>query len=224
MTFADTIKKSVLEGFNYADITTTRIAATMLITFLIALYIFYVYRLVNRKGFYDKEFNIALAIISMITAGIVLAMQSSLVISLGMVGALSIVRFRTAIKRPMDLLFLFWSVGIGIINGAGLFELSIVVSLCATIGMLLLQFIPNAKASKLMVINADRPDAEADIMAVLNANATNVRVDSRTIRKDGMDMIVAVKPKDEAGLVKAISEVAGVTTATLLYHDSASRD
>ncbi len=224
MNFSDIIKKSVLEGFNYTDITTSKMAATMLITFLIALYIFFVYRLLNRKSFYDKEFNISIAIISMVTAGIVLAMQSSIVISLGMVGALSIVRFRTAIKRPMDLLFLFWSVGSGIICGAGLYELAIIVALCTTIGMVLLQVLPSAKSAKLLVINADKSDLEPAIMEVVKSKSKNVRVDSRTVRKDGLDMIIGVRVDDEAGLVQAISEIDGVTSASLLYHDSAARD
>ena len=120
MSFNDAIKKSVLEGFSYADLSTTKIMTTLIITFAIALYIFFVYKMVTKSAFYFKSLNISMAIISVVTAGIILAMQSSIVISLGMVGALSIVRFRTAIKDPMDLLFLFWSIGTGIICGAGL--------------------------------------------------------------------------------------------------------
>ena len=106
------------------DITTGKIAATLIVTALLALYIFAIYRLVTRKVFYSKNFNISLAVMSLITAAIILAMQSNLVISLGMVGALSIVRFRTAIKDPMDLAFLFWSISVGIICGAGLYEVA----------------------------------------------------------------------------------------------------
>ena len=96
MSTKDVIKKSVLEGFSYADISTTKIMVTLLITFAIGVYIFLVYKLVTKSAFYFKNFNISMAVISVVTAGIILAMQSSIVISLGMVGALSIVRFRTA--------------------------------------------------------------------------------------------------------------------------------
>ena len=96
MGFKDVFKKSFLEGFTSMDITTGKIAATLIVTALLALYIFAIYRLVTRKVFYSKNFNISLAVMSLITAAIILAMQSNLVISLGMVGALSIVRFRTA--------------------------------------------------------------------------------------------------------------------------------
>jgi hypothetical protein len=106
MNFQDVLKKSFLEGFTSLDISTSKITATLLVTCIFALYIFAMYRFVTRKTFYSKTFNTAIAVIAVITAGIILAMQSSIVISLGMVGALSIIRFRTAIKDPLDLIFL----------------------------------------------------------------------------------------------------------------------
>ena len=112
--FSDIFKKSFLEGFTGGDISTGRIAATLAVTALIALYIFVIYRVVTRKTFYSKTFNISLVALAVVTSAIILAMQSNLVISLGMVGALSIIRFRTAIKDPMDLVFLFWSISVGI--------------------------------------------------------------------------------------------------------------
>ena len=142
MSFTDVIKKSVLDGFNYADFSAARMVTTLAFTFVLALYIFFVYRYLTRSSFYNKNYAVTMSIISVVTAGIVLAMQSNLVISLGMVGALSIVRFRTAIKEPLDLLFLFWSIGSGIITGAGLFELGIIVALVVTIGLFILQIIP----------------------------------------------------------------------------------
>ena len=120
MKFGDVIKKSILEGFSNSDMSSTQIAVILLITLLFAVYLFFIYKLVNKSSMYDKELHITISLMSVITAGIIVAMQSNIVISLGMVGALSIVRFRTAIKSPMDLLFLFWSMGVGIICGAGL--------------------------------------------------------------------------------------------------------
>lgn len=132
MSTNDIIKKSILESFN-SDITNTTIIISMVITILIALYIYAIYRLCSNKNFYSKDFNKTLAIMSVITAAIVLAMQSNLVISLGMVGALSIVRFRNAVKNPLDLLFLFWSISVGIICGASLYQVAIIMSLAVTI-------------------------------------------------------------------------------------------
>ena len=120
MSFRDVIKKSVLEGFVQSDIGTVAVLVTLGITTLLALYIYYIYRLSSRSAFYSRDFNKTLALMPVVTAAIVLAMQSSIVISLGMVGALSIVRFRNAVKDPMDLLFLFWSISVGIVCGARL--------------------------------------------------------------------------------------------------------
>ena len=106
MSVSDVFKKSFLDGFSSYDIGTTAAVAVMLTSSLFALYIFLVYRLLTRKTFYSKTFNISLAGITLITAAVILTIQSSIVVSLGMVGALSIVRFRTAIKDPMDLMFL----------------------------------------------------------------------------------------------------------------------
>ena len=108
MNFSDIFKKGFLSSYTSENISVPHITAVLLITAAIAAYIFIVYRLVTKKTFYSRNFNIALAGIAVVTAGIILAVQSSIVISLGMVGALSIVRFRTAIKEPMDLCFLFW--------------------------------------------------------------------------------------------------------------------
>ena len=110
MNISDIFKKSFLEGFSAQDINIYTTVVVMLITAALALYIFLVYKVLTRKTFYSKNFNIALAGITLIVAGIILTIQSSIVVSLGMVGALSIVRFRTAVKDPMDLMFLFWSI------------------------------------------------------------------------------------------------------------------
>ena len=171
MNFSDVIKKSVMEGFSYADLSTTKIIITLAITFLIAVYIFFVYKLVTKSAFYFKSFNISMAIISVVTAGIILAMQSSIVISLGMVGALSIVRFRTAIKDPMDLLFLFWSIGTGIICGAGLYKVAIILAVLVTVGILVLDLLPVRISPYLLIINADTKEAEDKIIPIVKEAA-----------------------------------------------------
>ena len=164
MGFQDVFKNSFLEGFRGMDITTGKIAATLFVTALLALYVFMIYRLVTRKVFYSKSFNISLAALSLITAAIILAMQSNLVISLGMVGALSIIRFRTAIKDPMDLVFLFWSISIGIICGAGLYEVALVTSVAVTVCILVLDLLPVAKAPMMLVVNSSVMDAEEAVL------------------------------------------------------------
>lgn len=176
MSFSDVIKKSVLEGFTQSDNGTVTIVVTLGVTSLIALYIYAIYRLASRSAFYNRDFNKTLALMPIVTAGIVLAMQSSIVISLGMVGALSIVRFRNAVKDSMDLLYLFWSIGVGIICGARLFEIAVVVSLAVTALIFLLDLVPAAKPPYLLVINSTDAEIDTALNQLLNRYAKGARI------------------------------------------------
>lgn len=219
MGFKDVFKKSFLEGFNGMDITTAKIVATLFVTALLALYIFAIYRLVTRKVFYSKNFNIALAALSLITAAIILAMQSNLVISLGMVGALSIVRFRTAIKDPMDLVFLFWSISIGIICGAGLYEVALVTSVAVTVFILVLDMIPVSRAPMMLVVNSSKMDDEQTVLDVVGKYAKSYKVKSRNLSKGRLDLVIELKVKEESALVSEVAALDGMLSASMISHD-----
>lgn len=223
MSFTDVIKKSVLQGFTNTDIPTIQIVMTLGITFFIALYIFFIYRMVNKTALYDKSFHVSMAIISVITAGIIIAMQSSIVISLGMVGALSIVRFRTAIKNPMDLLFLFWSIGVGIICGAGLFEIALIVSLMVTVGIFFLEFMPDNKKPYLLIINGSRELDEKEVLDCVRKHGKNVKVRSRNMKKSGTDYIIEVHTKQEKELLVELDKIEAVSQLSLLSHEGEVR-
>lgn len=219
MSYSDIIKKSVLEGFSYADFSTTKMAVTLGLTFLIAVYIFFVYRFITRNTFYNKNFNITMAIISVVTAGIVIAMQSNFVISLGMVGALSIVRFRTAIKEPMDLLFLFWSIGTGIMCGAGLYELAIVIALVVTFGLLVLQLVPVMASPMLLVIKLNNIDKEETVLSTVKKSTQKYKIDSKSITNGRENLIMEIRVKDYSSLTNEISKIEGVVSVTLMHHE-----
>ena len=201
------------------DITTGKIAATLFVTALLGLYVFMIYRLVTRKVFYSKTFNISLTAMSMITAAIILAMQSNLVISLGMVGALSIIRFRTAVKDPMDLVFLFWSISIGIICGAGLYEVALVTSVAVTVCILVLDLLPVAKAPMMLVVNSSRMEGETDILDTVNRYAKHYKVKSRNLSKGHLDLVIELRVKDESALVADVASMEDIISASLIAHD-----
>ena len=219
MGFKDVFKKSFLEGFTSMDITTGKIAATLIVTALLALYIFAIYRLVTRKVFYSKNFNISLAVMSLITAAIILAMQSNLVISLGMVGALSIVRFRTAIKDPMDLAFLFWSISTGIICGAGLYEIALVTSVGVTVFILVLDMLPVGKAPMMLVVNSSEMNGEKAVLDVVGKYARYYKVKSRNLSKGRLDLVIELKVKEESALVSEVAALDGMLSASMISHD-----
>ncbi|MDE7015715.1 MAG: DUF4956 domain-containing protein, partial [Kineothrix sp.] len=186
---------------------------------LIAVYIFFVYRFITRNTFYNKNFNITMAIISVVTAGIVIAMQSNFVISLGMVGALSIVRFRTAIKEPMDLLFLFWSIGTGIVCGAGLYELAIVIALVVTFGLLVLQLVPMMASPMLLIIKMDNIDKEEIVLSTVKKNTQKYKIDSKSITNGRENLIMEIRAKEYSSLTNEISKIEGVISVTLMHHE-----
>ena len=218
MSFKDIFKKSFLSQFN-TDLSTTSIVMALLITAIIAIYIFAVYRVVCRKAFYSRSFAISLPVIAMITASVIIAVQSSIVISLGMVGALSIVRFRTAVKDPMDLAFLFWSISVGIICGATLYEVAVEASILITLVMLGLHYVPNAKPALILLVNGTGADVQEAVKQVLEENTKWYQIKSRNVSASGMDMIVELKTKQEDTLAQKILAVPGVENATLMTHD-----
>lgn len=219
MTFSDIFKKSFLEGYVNTDISTYTVLISLLITCFLALYIFFVYRLVTRKTFYSKSFDIALAGVSVITAAIILTIQSSIVVSLGMVGALSIVRFRTAIKDPIDLMFLFWSISVGIICGAGLSMIAVILSLIMTVGIVVLNAIPVAKAPMILVINASSTDLEEQLTDTIKKYAKHVSVKSRNLTSNEMDLTYELRTNDGKNLIQECLKIKGVKSASLLNHE-----
>lgn len=223
MSIKDVIKKSVLQGFVQSDIGTISVIITLGITALLALYIYAIYRLTSRSAFYNRDFNKTLGIMPIVTAAIVLAMQSSIVISLGMVGALSIVRFRNAVKDPMDLLYLFWSIGIGIICGARLYEIAIITSLAVTVMMFLLDMLPASTPPYLLVLNSSERELEPALQELLKSYTKSSRIKSRNLTAQGLDMIVEVRTEQGAQLVSACAALPGVESVNLLAHDGEAR-
>lgn len=219
MSFKDIFKKSFLEGFAGTEITMATIAAALAVSSALALYIFLVYRVMTRKTFYSKNFNISLAAITVTTAALILTMQSSVVLSLGMVGALSIVRFRTAIKDPMDLAFLFWSISVGIICGAGLAQIAVILSVVLTVGILVLDQLPVARAPMILVVNASDPDAEKQVAEVVRQYDRHFRVKSRNMTESSLDLVIELRTPQGDVLIREVMGSAGVTSAALLSHD-----
>lgn len=218
-TFNDILKKSFLESYTETGISTPRILAVLAITGVLALYVFFIYRMLTRKSFYNKSFDVSLVALALITAGIILSIQSSVVISLGMVGALSIVRFRTAIKDPLDLVFLFWAISLGIMCGAGLFAVALFVSIAVTAVLLVLNWMPVAKSPMILVVNTMDLSGEAAILAQVSAHSKHHQVKSRSISGGQLDLVIELRADQGGQLVQALNGVEGVVSVSLLAHD-----
>ena len=219
MSFKDIFKKSFLEGFAGSEIDLTTIVVAMAVASALAIYIFLAYRVVTRKTFYSKNFNISLAGITVITAALILTMQSSVVLSLGMVGALSIVRFRTAIKDPMDLIFLFWAISVGIICGAGLAQIAIVLCVVLTVGILVLNLFPVVKAPMILVVNTELLTAEESVCNTVCEYAKHYSVKSRNMTQSSLDLVIELRTGRGRELVQQLMALNGITSVSLLSHD-----
>lgn len=218
MSFKDIFKNSFLNGFaNGVDVKTIIIGLG--ITTVLALYIFFIYRLVTRKTFYSKTFNLSLIAMAIITAAIILTIQSNIVLSLGMVGALSIIRFRTAIKEPLDLVFLYWAISIGIICGAGLSVIAVVLSLLMSVVVLLMQKYPLKKQSMLLVVNSTNIDSDKQILETVKKYSRFIRIKSRNLTPSQLDMIIEIKTDEDSALAHEVLAIEGVTSASVLTHD-----
>lgn len=222
MSTKDMIKQSIIENFT-TDISKITILIVMLAAIIMGIYIFIVYRLAVNNEFYSKDFNRTVALIVVVTAAVVLAIQSNLVISLGMVGALSIVRFRTAVKNPLDLLFLFWSISTGIICGAGLFLIAILLCAIMTVGLFLLEKIESPLRLGLIVVNIQNIDDMYMVKETIEKFTSFSREKSKTIGKNHIELIMEYKTKQEQELVKTLSEMNIISSFSLINYDRESR-
>ena len=207
------------DAFALKDLSLSYITSCFFFSIILGLYVFFAYRVVTRRTFYNKSFAISLFLDTIIITAIILTIQSSLVVSLGMVGALSIVRYRTAIKDPMDLAFLFWSISIGIICGAGLAEIAVISSIIVTIGLLILNILPVAKASMILVVNANDAECEDQICEACSQYNRHYSVKNRTIANGRLNLVIEINVKDGADLVKDVSGIEGVTYSALVDHN-----
>ena len=220
MGLIDLLKKAFMEGYATSSITIATVLMCIGCTMAIAIYIYLIYKIVNRNSFYNKGFNISLVIIAVITAAIILTIQSNIVVSLGMVGALSIVRFRTAIKDPMDLAFLFWSISAGIICGAGFAGIAVVASLFVTVLLILFSASFKSASTLVLVVNAQSNSNEEEIMKVVREFCKYSRIRARNVSKSGMNMAVEVKTSKPSELIAKLMNLSCISDASLVENDS----
>jgi uncharacterized membrane protein YhiD involved in acid resistance len=218
MTFKDIFKSSFLE--KAASFSLLDVALALVLAFCLGLFIFYVYKKTFSGVMYSAAFGVSLMAMTLITTLIILAVTSNVILSLGMVGALSIVRFRTAIKEPLDIAFLFWSISAGIVLGAGLIPLAIIGSIF--IGIILLIFV-NRKSSDtpyLIVVNCQNDQSEANVMSLIKSKTRKNLVKSKTVSRNGIELTVEVRLLDmNATLVNELLSVNGVENAVLVSYN-----
>lgn len=218
MTFNDIFKSSFLEKVSGVSVTDMIIA--MAIAFALGLFIYIVYKKTFRGVMYSSSFGVSLMAMTLITTLIILAVTSNVILSLGMVGALSIVRFRAAVKEPLDIAFLFWAISAGIVTGAGLIPLAVIGSVF--IGIILVIFV-NAKTIDtpyIAVISCNNDASEKSAMELLKTHTKKQLVKSKTVTSSGIELMVEVKLTGESTEVcNALSALDGVSKVALVSYN-----
>lgn len=217
-TFNDIFKSDFLQNVN--SVSLADIVITLLLSFCVGLFIFFVYKKTYQGVMYSSSFGTTLVALTMITTVVILAVTSNVVLSLGMVGALSIVRFRTAIKEPLDIAFLFWSIAVGIVLAAGLIPLAVIGSV--VIGAMLLVFV-NRKSHcnpYIVVLSCEDSASEKSATAFLEQQVQRCVVKSKTATKGMIELNLEVRMKDDnTDFINVLSEMSGVHSAVLVSYN-----
>ncbi|WP_413363965.1 DUF4956 domain-containing protein [Lysinibacillus sp. 3P01SB] len=218
-TFDDIFKSSFLEKTSSFSLTDSLIG--MIAAFFLGLFIYYVYKKTFNGVIYSHSFNISLMVMTLTTALVIMGISQNVLLSLGMVGALSIVRFRTPIKDPMDLIFLFWSVAVGILCGAGFIPLVVTGSLIIGIVIILFQNKIIVENPYLLIVKFGEAETNKEIEKILSDNSQKYMLKSKTILHDEeTEVTYEVRMRNnDAQLVSAISKVAGVSSSVMLSYD-----
>lgn len=218
MTFNDIFKSNFLENINSVSILDMVLA--LVLAFGLGMFIFFVYKKTYQGVMYSSSFGTTLVALTLITTVVILAVTSNVVLSLGMVGALSIVRFRTAIKEPLDIAFLFWSIAVGIVLAAGMIPLAVFGSV--VIGIILLLFV-NRKSHVnpyMVVVSCTNHESEVNAKKFLETQALRCVVKSKSAQKGRIELNMEIRLKDDnTDFVNTLSEMDGVDSAVLVSYN-----
>lgn len=218
MNFNDIFKSSFVE--KVSSFSPLDMIIALGLSFVLGLFIFYVYKKTFNGVMYSASFGVSLMAMTLITTLIILAVTSNIVLSLGMVGALSIVRFRSAIKEPLDIAFLFWSISAGIVTGAGLIPLAVFGSVF--IGIIMVIFV-NRKSSDnpyILVVNCSNDMSEKLVTKTIDDSVRKHMIKSKTVSTSGIELTIEVRLKDmTTQFVNKISEIEGVSNTVLVSYN-----
>ncbi len=217
MSFSDIFKSSFLE--NVTSVSLLDMALVLVLSFALGLFIFFVYKKTYAGVMYSSSFGVTLVALTMISTLVILAVTSNVVLSLGMVGALSIVRFRTAIKEPLDIAFLFWSIAVGIVIGAGMIPLAVTGSVI--IGVILMIFANRRQTGTpyILVMNCDNDAAEKAAVDAARSSVSKYLTKAKTVNTSGIELTAQVRLKDDStSFINTISGIDGVSNATLVSY------
>ena len=211
--------ENIFNTYSNESITTLTIMSVLTMVLFLAVYEFLVYRFISHRSFYNKSLNITIAILPFFVSTIILCLQSNVVITLGTIGALAIIRFRTAIKDPVDMLYLLWSVYIGIICGCQLFEVGVLTSIIVTIALLALDHINFGRKPFVLILHSDE-DIEKELNNSFKEKKISNKFKSRNYTSKGYDYAIEFTTKDIEGLKKELASNEKVSKYSIIEYDA----
>ena len=217
-TFSDIFKSSFLE--EQTSISYTDVLLALGLALVLGLLIRWVYKRTFAGVMYSSSFGLSLVALTLVTTFVILAVTSNVVLSLGMVGALSIVRFRSAIREPIEIAYLFWAIAVGIVTGAGLLFLAIIGSLIIAAVLLIASFFKSAKQPYILVVHCADGEAEGHIMKVVEESVSKSNLKSKSVSPMGMELTIEVRLNvDETQFVNRIAGIKKVSDAVLVSYN-----
>ncbi len=219
MTIIKQIFENIVNSYAKEEFNTALIASVLLVVAALGAYEFIVYRFVSHRAFYNKSFNIAVAVLPFFIATIVLCLQASIVITLGTIGALAIIRFRTAVKDPVDMIYLLWSVHTGIMCGCQLYEIAVLTSLTVTVVLFILNFANFGRRPYCLIVHCAEENEEK-VMGVVRSNTKKYRIKSRNYTSKGMDFAIECSVKDPKALSSALASEEAAERFSIIEYDN----
>ena len=213
------IFENIINSYSTESINTITIISVLLMVLVLAIYEFLVYRFVSHRSFYNKSFNITIAILPFFISTIILCLQSNVVITLGTIGALAIIRFRTAVKDPVDMLYLLWSVYVGIICGCQLYEVGILTSIFVTILLIALEHIKFGKNPYVLIIHSIN-NIEEELKKIFTEEKIQNKIKSRNYTEKGYDYAIEFSTKDILLLQEKLNKNKNINKYSIIEYDA----
>lgn len=215
MTFNDVFKSSFLESISSFSV--TDVAIGLIAAFILGLLIFFVYKKTFAGVMYSSSFGMSLIAMSVVTSLVIMAVTSNIILSLGMVGALSIVRFRTAVKEPMDIAYMFWAIAVGIVTGAGLIIMAVIGSVFVGVIMVVLSRRKNTDTPYVLVVTCNDSESEDSILSFIDRSVKKSQLKSKTVRKDMVEITMEVKLRDNnTKFINELSNMENISNAVMV--------
>lgn len=219
MNFFDVVYKILAEGYAPSEYKGMGIAAAMLASIILSIYIFFCYRLVGRRTFYSASYNLMLLIVGPVTAALILLISQNAIFGIGVVGALSIVRLRGPIKEPLDLVFILWAVACGIFIAAGRWRVGIIVSIIMTAVVILMDILPLSRASLILSVygrEGDKTDLQKACSSVISRNCRGVKKISEGRSGKRKNLVLKIHTNQRLRLTNELANLPEVDSVTLV--------